>query len=331
MKLTIRTKLLFLSIAVLSIPYVGFEYLREVERYLRDSLETSLVDAAIAVAGPLYDQDEFFPAMPGPANETIFVHKMPHPIQLDGYTEDWQSYISWSDTYVSESGDEDPFSFRFIISRYQQYYYALLQVRDDQLVYREPGDPAATDNDHVKLVFTDPAGMLKTYHFSPADTGELSPFEIITRYDEFGFGVEEVNYITNIRAVWREMEGGYNLEIIMPANLFGERLGIIVNDVNDPVTRQIVASAATAGRRTAVNPGRILQSSPQIEKIVENYARTEGRRIWILDNRGQVLASAGELEKDLPQVPVNFFYNLILPPVHENFSDDLSGASRLQG
>ena len=47
LKFTIRVKLLLLSIAVLSIPYFGFEYLRELERYLQDALELSLADAYI--------------------------------------------------------------------------------------------------------------------------------------------------------------------------------------------------------------------------------------------------------------------------------------------
>jgi len=332
MKFTIKTKLLLLSVAVLSVPYVGFEYLRELERYLRDSLEVSLVDAAIAVAGPLYDQDNYFPVSTGSLNQSVFVHKVPHPIQLDGYTEDWLSYISWSDTYIADTiNDDDPFYFRFIISRYQQYYYALLQVNDGTIVYRDPGNLTARNNDHVNLVFTTPAGELKSYYFSPADSGELSPFEIITRYDDFGFGEDEINYITNIRAVWQQTDEGYNLEMMIPVSAIGDRLGIIVNDVDDPVSRRIVATAATAGPGTATNPGRILQSSPEIEKIVENYARIKGRRIWVLDNRGQVLATAGDLEKDVSTAPVNILYNLILPPVHQIFSDDLSGASRLQG
>jgi two-component system sensor histidine kinase ChvG len=332
MKFSIRTKLLILSFAVLSIPYVGLEYVREVERYLRESLELSLEDAAIAVAGPLHEQDLFFPVSRESLNSRVYVHKMPYAIQLDGYTDDWLSYISWSDSYIGEPANaSDPLSFRFIISRHQQYYAALLQVRDGNIVYRNPGDPAATDNDHISLVFTAPSGELKTYYFSPADQGEFSPFEIVTRYDEFGFGEDEIVYITNVRAVWREMEDGYNLEMLLPVSTFTDRMGIVVNDVDDPRARKLVGTAGTAGPGTASNPGRILQSSAAIERVVESYARTNGRRIWVLDQRGQVLASAGDLEKDLPRIPLNLFYSLILPTVHQNFSDDLSGASRLQG
>ena len=48
--LTIRSKVLLLSLTLFSIPYVGYEYVREMEKYLRDNLETSLEDTARALA-----------------------------------------------------------------------------------------------------------------------------------------------------------------------------------------------------------------------------------------------------------------------------------------
>ena len=330
--MTIRSKLLLLSIAVLSIPYVGYQYLREMEQYLRDSLEASLTDSAIAVAGPLQNQEQHFPILTEPVSSTVYVHKLSHPMQLDGYTDDWLSYISWSDTYVAENVDSnDTTSFKFIISRYQQYYYALLQVNDSQVVYRNPGMPAAVKNDHISLIFTSSSEEEKHYYFSPVDSGEFTPFELITRLDEFGFTETELSYKTNISTVWRETDQGYNLEMSIPVNVIGERLGIIVNDVDDPVSRTTVATVSTFGNQINTLPGRILQSSADIENTIESYARREGRRIWVLDRNGQVLASIGNLAKDLSGASINLFYSLILPPVHQRFSDDLSGASRLQG
>jgi len=330
-KLTIRKKLLLLSVAVLGIPYAGLEYLRELESYLRDSLEAALVDAATAVAGPLHDQQDLFPEPVGSDSKPLFVHELTHPIELDGYTDDWMSYISWSDTYYSTAAADPVLAFRFIISRYRQFYYALLQVEDTKTVYREPGMPGTTDNDHVVLVFTSPGGELKRYYFSPLEPGEFRPFEKVPRFDEFGFKINDINYITNIMGVWRESENGYQLEMSIPVSATGDRMGIIVNNVDDPQQRNLVSSAGTAGEDTAARPGKILQSSREIEQIIRRYARVDGRRIWVLDNRAQVLASAGSLEKELPVSKVNILYNLILPPLNQRFSDDHSGVSRLQG
>ena len=330
-KFTIRTKLLLLSVAVLSIPYVGFQYLRELEYYLRDSLETSLIDAARAVAGPLHERSDLFPLTEGPVGPTVFVHKLNHPVQMDGYTDDWLSYLGWSVQYSAKDGSADPVSFRFLISRYQQYFYILLQVRDKNIVYQQPDIPDSVKNDHVVLAFTNPEGSLKKYYFSPVAPGAIRPFQLTTYEDEFGFEYETSTYITNVNGVWQPVEGGYNLEIAIPVSLVGEKLGLIVNDVDDPESREIISTAGTAGDKTASDPGRILQSSPEIEKIIEALAAGNGRRIWVLNSHGQVVAGTGDLVKQLDRDSVNLFYKIILPAIHQRFRDDLSGASRLEG
>ena len=330
-KFTIRTKLLLLSIAVLSIPYVGFQYLRELEYYLRDSLENSLIDAARAVAAPLQERADLFPVNEGPVGPTVFVHKINHPVQIDGYTDDWLSYLGWSEQFSAKDNGEDPVSFRFLISRYQQYFYLLVEVRDRHIVYQQPDVPDSVENDHIALVFTDPGGELKKYYFSPAAPGNIRPFQFITREDEFGFEDKTTDYITNVNGVWQPVEGGYNFEMAIPAAMVGEKLGLIVNDVDDAAGRKLVSTAGTAGAETASRPGKILQPSPEIEKIIETIAAGDGRRIWVLNNHGQVLAGTGDLIKQLDSDSVNLFYKIVLPAVHQRFKDDLSGASRLEG
>ena len=59
-RFSLRSKLMLLSVAVLIIPYMGFDYLRQMETYLRDTLEASLVDTTYAVAGALNDKPRLF-------------------------------------------------------------------------------------------------------------------------------------------------------------------------------------------------------------------------------------------------------------------------------
>ena len=98
-RFTIRLKLLVLSLAVLSIPLLGYEYLRELDRYLRTGLESSLMDAARAAAGPLHEQYTLFPYTQDSAEHSLFIQKLQTPIQLDGYTDDWLDYLAWAKVY----------------------------------------------------------------------------------------------------------------------------------------------------------------------------------------------------------------------------------------
>ena len=58
--LSIRVKSLLLLPLVLAIPYVGYQYVREMENFLRSGLEDGLVATARALAGGLHDQPGLF-------------------------------------------------------------------------------------------------------------------------------------------------------------------------------------------------------------------------------------------------------------------------------
>ncbi|MBI2970322.1 MAG: hypothetical protein HYY36_06225, partial [Gammaproteobacteria bacterium] len=326
-RFTIRTKLLLLALSVLAIPYAGLEYLRELERHLRDSLELALIDAARAVAGPLHDRGDLFPRGEAPADYTVYAHPLLHPMQIDGYIDDWLAYLGWSDVRAEGPG----LSFRFIFSRYDPYYYGLLQVQDAQILYQHADRPDAVDNDHVVLVFTDPRGSLHRYFFSPAAPGRMRPFSFHTHLDEYGFEYQTTEFITNVSGEWQPSEDGYTLEIAIPTSVAGDHLGLVVADADDPAGREIRASAGTAGPGTLDRPGGIVQPSPEIVRLIERFADVEGRRLWVLDARGQVLASAGSLHKSLADPTAGFLYQLVLPAIHRRFADDLAGASRLRG
>ena len=328
MKLTIRTKLLLLSLVILSIPYVGFEYLREFESYLRDALETSLVDAAKASAGPLQERSDLFQIYTDNPGETLFVHELSHPIQIDGYSKDWEAYIAWSDRYQSsrQAPTEDVFSYNLIVGRFQQSLSVLLEVSDDNIVYQNPEQPDSIDNDHVMLVMPDHNNQLQHYYFSPTAAGKIRPFQVHTSTDEFETEQQHITYATNISGEWQPGAHGYNLEIAIPLSLAAGRLGFVVVD-KDENNLDILG---TSGSDTASSPGRLLQSSRQIRQLVTDKTQVDGRRVWVLNNQGQVMASGGTLDKTLTKANQNIFYRLILPAVSSRVSDDLAGKSRLQ-
>ena len=333
LRFSIRTKLFLLSIAILGIPYFGFEYLRELERYLQDAQELSLVDAARAVAGPLHDQQALFPEVE-PDIRPIYMHEFIHPIQLDGYTDDWLSYMAWADIYTSQAEDsdiKDPLSYRVIVSRYDQYINVVLQVDDSNIIFQKPGPTTSLDNDHIVLVYTNYQGELESYYFSPTAPGSIRPFYYRTHRDEFNISYRTAEFANHINGVFQPTDNGFNLEILIPRRLVGQRLGFIVSDVDDDVSREVIEVVGTAGSNTSQRPGRLVQSSPVVTHLIEKLPGEEGRRIWILDEQGTVLSTTGTLERTQQIEPVNIIYSIILPSVSKRFSDDLRGASRLQG
>jgi dedicated sortase system histidine kinase len=327
-KFGLRAQLLLLSIAVLAVPYAGVEYVRELERYLRESFSASLSDAARAVAGPLHNQPQLFPFSPAASERTLYVHRLRHPIQLDGYTDDWSDYLGWAESFF---GSNPKSGFRLIVGRYQANYHLLLQVRDEHLVWQRADQPDALDNDHVVLVLGDNYGNPVRYHFAPTGPGSLRPFTFHFTQDEFRFEHRSTEFITNIRGELQQTADGFNLEVTLPASMVHERLGVEWVDVDDEITRRAHVVVSTSGPGVLERPGQLVQASTQLVQLIERFADVPGRRVWVLDERGRVLASAGSLEKPQAGKPPGLLYRWLLPPIPESFADDLAGSSRLHG
>jgi len=332
-RFTIRLKLLVLSLAVLSIPYLGYEYLRELDRYLRTGLESSLMDAARAAAGPLHEQYTLFPYTQNTTENSIFIQKLRNPIQLDGYTDDWLDYLAWSKVYQNQDSkdEKDKLSFKLILGQTGNNLKVLLQVQDPKVTYQKPNSETILNSDHVELVIADDYSVKRRYYFATSAPGRFNPFQIESVLDEWYEKTETIRHITNISAEWQETESGYNLEISLPLYLVNERLGFIVRSIEDAESGVVESSVGTAGVGTSTLPGRLLKPSGEIEKVISRLDDREGRRLWVLDSTAQVLSSQGNLQKDFTDQPLNIFYSLILPMTPKRFKDDLVGASRLQG
>ncbi len=329
-RFTIRTKLLLLSLTILAVPWVGYEYLRELERQLRVNLETSLIDAARGIAGPMHERYELFPWLEGAPQHTLFIHTLDAPMQIDGYNDDWINYLDWLDVYhVENPATGSTLSYKLVLGQRENYLYGLLQIQDEQILYHQPSNESTLDSDYVQLVIGDEYTVRNRYYFSPSGPGRFNPFQIEMIPDEWDEPQEYIRHITNVAAEWQPVSGGYNLEFSMPLQMARERMGFVVVDVDVPGSD--TSKLGTAGPETENRPGRLLKPSSKIEQIIKRLDGTPGRRIWVLDGQGQVLATHGSLRRNESDHPLNIFYKLVLPPVSERFQDDLAGASRLQG
>lgn len=329
-KFSLRSKLMLLSIAVLIIPYIGFDYLRQMETYLRETLEASLVDSTYAVAGALNDKPELFESSFNETTNSLYVHQLNNPVHLDGYTDDWLSYIDWSETYRADSVT-DADNFKLIISKDDDYFYVLIQVKDNSLIYSTLENTDYINGDHIVVVYRDKYQRLQKDYLAPSGPGLIRTFRYEEAYDEYGVEIRTQKNLTNTSAVWQAVDDGYNIEVKIPSYLLGGHLGFIFNDVDDANGHSETNTISTFYSDNYAEPGKIISSSKHIENIIYSQGRSEGRRIWVLDKSAQVLASDGSLKRIFPDNAFNIVYTLLLPPAYDQFDDDLAGASRLKG
>ena len=95
--LSLRTKLLLVSLALLVIPWTGYRYVRSMEAYLRHGQEDAVLATARAVATVIHEHRDLFRYHGGVVRSAregshLYVRPLDRPIQLDGYAEDWAAY-----------------------------------------------------------------------------------------------------------------------------------------------------------------------------------------------------------------------------------------------
>lgn len=325
----IRLKILLLFLFVLLIPYVGYQSLREMESHLRSSLENTLKANAQLMALSVSEQYSQFPSKEETQGKRLYIHKLNHPMQIDGYIDDWQNYRDWTESYGGKGSDS---VFKLIISQWQETVYVLIEVIDETVVYQKPFLEETLNGDYIEFIVDDEYiynGSI-SYFFNTESEGRFFPFVLTEQQGDWEWEKEYVEkYITNINAFWRKTKQGYVVELSLPAYLLKQRIGVLVHDIDThikadkPITSGVGKNeeslAIVANRK---NP---LQASLNSQFI------SQGRRAWVLDRTAQVLASQGNLKTDIEIEKNNIFYSLVFPSVENRFSDAAVGVSRLQG
>jgi dedicated sortase system histidine kinase len=100
-----------------------------------------------------------------------------------------------------------------------------------------------------------------------------------------------------IQGKWLKSAKGYNVELRIPLEMVGSKLGFAIYDVNDSNTRQLEAIVGTSAIDDVNKLGTVLVPSPEIESIIKGMAHNSSR-IWVVDRHGRVLAKSGDIRSD---------------------------------
>lgn len=344
---TLRTQLLLVSLTLLLIPWVGFSYLHAVESYLRLGREAVLLERAHATTALLAEQAQWFAsraeATVSPA-EHVFVRPLRSPITIDGYDEDWQVYRDRVQTYAADhvlfaQGTYRPesASFSLVMGSGQGQVYLLFRVRDDKIVYRDPAGARPDRNDHIELQMQDRDGQLANFVLATSAPGWVNAQR---RSEDDG---DTLIPEPRIKGEWQETRQGYNVELKIPLPLLGERMAFSVNDVDDADARAIVATVGTAAGSGPDALSTVGVSVPYIQSLLHRIT-PPGARTWVVDTQRRVMALEGGLKPAAEEIPendsgarpgeggwVHALYRLVLQQPAEEFQDELSTASRLEG
>lgn len=355
--LSIRSKLLLVALALLLIPWMGYEYVRDMKSFLLRGQENALTLTARAIATVLHDKPELFDPEKGAPEvigdtDDIFAYALPNYIRLDGDLSDWGEQLEQAtrvDGSVNQmcgpSYDPQSLSYSQMVGYRGPYLYVGFDVTDDRVVMRDPSIRRLDNSDHIRFYLENPGGELKRYLITGKETGRMSVYLMDDQWQYPLTG--EANY--DLSAEWATSDRGYRVEIRIPRFLVGSqtRLGFVVADVDDEAERKVGKRLSSSSKDINEEPplNRLFIHSPEIAKILRGLDRPV-TRIWVLDRERRVRAVVGNLASDAaePAPPpargafgfvahayqglLQKVYNLILETPSQEPVDLSSGVSR---
>ncbi|CAM4161702.1 proteobacterial dedicated sortase system histidine kinase [Pseudoalteromonas ostreae] len=289
----LRSKFILLSCFLFLLPWLGYEYVWEMEKFLRQGQEKTLVGTTRALATALHERPALFDSQTNFLDQVVkgrdlYAYNLSNPIQLDGKLSDWKPYQSlmwhYDERYLQGNKTDhqsSDLSFDHMVGKYETFLYAVFKVTDDSLVYRAKNSLSFTRNDHLQIMLKNPQGEFKHYIVAARQDGWVNAFDALSKEP-----------ITKIQGYFISTPTGYNLELRFPLNMLGNKLGFAIEDWDvDKVEPQLMSTS------NILNPndiGSVLVPSPEINRILKGMGHS-GSRIWVVDNHHRVLAQSGSI------------------------------------
>lgn len=316
----LATKLFILmSLALVVIPWFSYLYLREMEAFLVDSQANAQMLTAEGISTLLNGRSDLFYELPlSPEGyEQLYAHPLESPVRIDGRANDWEEVLGYKvgfgtiDGLTLEDAGGDVAQFYLVLGEINDQIYALVQVRDDSLVFRDGNILRLDLSDHIRITFTGEDGTVRRLVLTMTEPGVTTAYEVDSNWRYAVRGGPE----NRVQGFVAGEEDGYSLEFRMPLELLGstKRFGLAVVDVDNPETRAISSITGTLPSAGQEAYGLVLLKSPEVLRIVEGLGYS-GANIQVIDAQRRVRAEVGSYRPPRDDAP---------EPARESFIDGI--------
>ncbi len=293
------TKLLILmSFALVVIPWFSYLYLNEMEDFLVDSQASAQMLTAEGISTLLNGRSDLFNELPlSPEGyEQLYAHPLKNPIRIDGKNSDWENVLEYNVGFgklevPAETGSVN--HFYLVLGEHNDQVYALVQVRDNNLVFRDRKILRLDLADHVRVTFM---GQDETVHKLVITMAEPGVTTAYLMDDDWRYAIqgEPENRVPGFMS---QSEGGYAIEFRIPLSLLGstKHFGLAVVDVDNKETRAIESVTGTLPSTGREAFGLVLLKSPEVLRIIEGLGYS-GANIQVIDAQRRVRAEVGSYQ-----------------------------------
>ncbi len=289
-RLGIPVQILLVSSFVLLLPWLGLELVREQQRLVLDGQERALAATARRAAVALSDRPSLLLAADAGAGAggVLRILDLPGPVVPDGQTEDWDEATAEPHRLSpppADAASPRPVSAVYRIGRHGAGVYVLFEVRDEEVVLRDP-DRETGDGDRLEVAVVTADDEFLRFAVDAVADGPVSAW--LLRDD--GRRAPD----NRIVGAWRTTPEGYAVELRLPRTLVGVRLAFAVVDVDSPETREVASRVESSATDTPATLAVVLAPSPEMGDLLENLAGPQ-TQVWVIDTGKHILAHAGSL------------------------------------
>lgn len=297
----LRRQLLLVSLVVLSLPWAGCQYIRQVEQVLRDGQLKALEATARALTARLESHADLIdlpthPAIYTPDHQT-YLHPLRSAAIVDGYDVEWQMLDVQGQRYAVAD-----LALMAVGGFYGDSIYLFFNITDPTPDHHNPSD--ATSGDRLLLrTFIDGLAT-REYIFRSGGTGTIT-----ARYLNDSQHIRQEH---RIRGEWRETEHGYSVELSLPRNLAPNGFDFHYQDASAP------AQPILGSYNPTEYPAPWVEPLKSITETLAPYS-SDTMRISVLNPHRWLLAQVGSLQVDpedddgAPTTPgLDWFYRLAL-------------------
>jgi len=273
----LRNQLLALSLLTLLLPLSGWKLVQELENFLREAEENTLLAAATTLAQAL--PFEYRAELKLARGRILPLRQLASEPILDGYLTDWPE----SGQNLAFEAPGGQLRLEVLAGRYATHFYLALKVTD-------PGEIKAT-----------------TFNTGTGDTGQRAGVMLYTQskrgQHSYMISTEAPGPLTlisqggkgiRLEGAWMDDADGYKIELSLPGDV--ERIGI--GAIAPAFTMQGVSSERHAGTLNGRQQGQWLELVSRNDGAARWLSKTvTGKsRAWLVQADGWVMADSGPVQ-----------------------------------
>ncbi|WP_313920145.1 ATP-binding protein [Tahibacter sp.] len=290
--MSLRRKLLLVALAMLALPWAGWQFVRQMEVLLRQGQEQTLIASGKALARSLAAINAELP-QPGAA---LYVHELETPLQVDGYADDWLDLRGYSQNLGPV---QDAQKLKLTLAEDAAWFYLLAEVRDATRRRADARDGQVQQADRIELSLGRGEGE-RSYLIASAAPGS---FDAVPR------GADGAGLPVSLNGEWQEDAAGYRIELRLPRAQRPERLSLRLIDAGGSSDSVVTLERLPLLAYSATLAAELAQFAPESTR-----ARLISGEGWLLAESGELAAGPADTTTPQPSALARWSYRWLIAP-----------------